>query len=154
MGILEPEENEARYHVRLERYLKDVEIEVEVLKDLAHTSVLPAAYKQQMMLADSLKTYLDAAHSTGLPTHSVHLQSRMLEQITALIGSLLERLAQMEKHVGEATRIDSLQEKAHFFAYEVMKSCEDVRETCDQIEETVDDQLWPLPKYHEMLFLG
>jgi glutamine synthetase len=154
MGILEPEENEARYHVRLERYLKDIEIEVEVLKDLAHTSVLPAAYKQQMMLADSLKTYLDAAHSTGLPTHSVHLQSRMLEQITALIGSLLERLAQMEKHVGEATRIDSLQEKAHFFAYEVMKSCEDVRETCDQIEETVDDQLWPLPKYHEMLFLG
>jgi glutamine synthetase len=154
LGILDPEENEARYHVRLERYLKDVEIEVEVLKDLAHTSVLPAAYKQQHMIAESLKTYLEAAHSTGLPTHSVSFQSRMLEQITSLIGLLLERLAEMDKHVGEASHIDSLHEKAHFYAYQLMTSCAAVREACDKIEEIVDDQLWPLPKYHEMLFLG
>ena len=153
LGILEPEENEARYHVRLERYLKDVEIEVEVLKDLAHTSVLPAAYKQQHMVAESLKTYLEAAHSTGLPTHSVSFQSRMLEQITTLIGLLLERLTEMDKHVGEASHIDSMQEKAHFYAYQIMTSCAAVREACDKIEEIVDDQLWPLPKYHEMLFL-
>jgi glutamine synthetase len=154
LGILDPEENEARYHVRLERYLKDVEIEVEVLKDLAHTSVLPAAYKQQCMVAESLKTYLEAAHSTGLPTHSVSFQSRMLEQITTLIGMLLERLNEMDKHVVEASHIDSLQEKAHFYAYQLMTSCAAVREACDKIEEIVDDQLWPLPKYHEMLFLG
>ncbi|MCI0414019.1 glutamine synthetase III [bacterium] len=153
LGILEPEENEARYHVRLERYLKDVEIEVEVLKDLAHTSILPAAYKQQSMVAEALKTYLDAAHSTGLPTHSVSFQSRMLEQITTLIGLLLERIAEMDKHVGEASHIDSMQEKAHFYAYQIMTSCAAVRDACDKIEEIVDDQLWPLPKYHEMLFL-
>ncbi len=154
MGILDPEENEARYHVRLERYLKDIEIEVEVLKDLAYTSILPAAYKQQIMLAESLKTYLEAAHATGLPTQSVSMQSRVLEQITILIGSLLERLGQMDKYIGEAGRIDSLQEKAHFFAYQVMASCDAVREVCDKMEEVIDDQLWPLPKYHEMLFLG
>jgi len=152
LGILEPEENEARYHVRLERYLKDIEIEVEVLKDLAYTSVLPAAYKQQLMLAESLKNYLEAAHSTGLPTHSVSLQSRMLEQVTALIGSLLERLGVMDKYMSEATHLDSLHEKSHFYAYQVMTSCDAVREACDKIEEIVDDQLWPLPKYHEMLF--
>jgi len=153
LGILDTEENEARYHVRLERYLKDIEIELEVLKDLAHTSVLPAAYKQQYMVAQSLKTYLEAAHSTGLPTHSVSFQSRMLEQITTLIGLLLERLSEMDKHVGEASHIDSMQEKAHFYAYQIMTSCAAVREACDKIEEIVDDQLWPLPKYHEMLFL-
>ena len=154
MGILDPEENEARYHVRVERYLKDIEIEVEVLKDLAFTSVLPTAYKHQTMLAESLNTYLEAAHSTGLPTHSVNLQARALEEITSLIGSMLERLGQLEKYLGEAARIDSMQEKGHFYAYQVMTSCEAVREICDKIEEVVDDQLWPLPKYHEMLFIG
>lgn len=154
MGILDHDENEARYHVRLERYLKDIEIEVEVLKDLAFTCVLPAAYKQQTMVAEALKLYLDAAHSTGLPTHSVNLQARALEDITSLIGLLLERIGQMDKHLGEAGRIDSLQEKTHFYAYQVMTSCEGVREACDKIEEIVDDQLWPLPKYHEMLFIG
>jgi len=152
LGILDPEENEARYHVRLERYLKDIEIEVEVLNDLAYTSVLPAAYKQQLMLADALKTYLEAAHSTGLPTHSVSLQSRVLEEITSLISSLLERLAQMDKHMNEAAHIESLHAKAHFYAYQVMAGCDGVREACDKIEEIVDDQFWPLPKYHEMLF--
>jgi glutamine synthetase len=154
MGIMVHEENEARYHVRLERYLKDIEIEVEVLKDLAYTSILPAAYKQQTLIAGSLKCYLDAAHATGLPTHSVTMQTRALEQISTLIGSLLERLGSLDKHMTEASRIDSLQERAHFFAYQVMASCESVREICDQLEESVDDQLWPLPKYHEMLFLG
>ena len=154
MGILEHDENEARYHVRLERYLKDIEIEVEVLKDLAYTSILPAAYKQQTMVAESLKSYLEAAHATGLPTHSVNMQSRVLEQVTSLIGLLLERLGTLDKHMAEASRIDSLQERTHFFAYQVMGSCEAVRDICDQMEEVVDDQLWPLPKYHEMLFLG
>jgi glutamine synthetase len=152
LGILDHEENESRYHVRLERYLKDIEIEVEVLKDLAYTSVLPAAYKQQTMLADALKTYLDAAHSTGLPTHSVSFQSRMLEQITTCIGTLLERLALMDKQMSEAAQIASLDAKAHFYAYQVMTGCDAVREACDQLEEIVDDQLWALPKYHEMLF--
>jgi glutamine synthetase len=152
LGILDHEENESRYHVRLERYLKDIEIEVEVLKDLAFTSVLPAACKQQALMADALKTYLDAAHSTGLPTHSVSMQSRILEQVTTWIGSLLERLTHLDKQMSEGAQISSLDAKAHFYAYQLMTSCDGVREACDQLEELVDDQLWPLPKYHEMLF--
>ena len=55
---------------------------------------------------------------------------------------------------GEASGIDSLEKKAHFYAYEVMDDVlSGTRQICDKIEEFVDDQFWPLPKYREMLFV-
>src|SRR5439155_24762160 len=86
MGLFNHEENESRYHVKLERYLKDVEIEVEALQDLAHTSVLPAAYKQQMLIADSIRSFLDSARQAGLENHAVGMQTKNLQRIANLIA--------------------------------------------------------------------
>jgi glutamine synthetase len=153
MGVLKPEETEAQCHVRLERYLKDVEIEIEGIKDLVRTSVLPAAYKQQTMLAQSIQAYADAAKVAGTSAGAVVSQSEDLEEIARLIAALRTGVESLERKAAEAAAIDSLEKKAHVYAYEVMDLCLSVRETCDKIEEVVDDQLWPLPKYREMLFL-
>lgn len=154
MGIMQPEENEARFHVKLERYIKDVEIEIEMLKDLVHTAVLPAAYKHQSMIADSLRSYLEASKLAGGTGQWSRSQAEDLETIAGLIGELKRKQESLDKKFAEAEQMESIEKKAAFFAGEIMADCEAVRHVCDRVEELVDDQLWPLPKYREMLFLG
>ncbi|HEY7161581.1 MAG TPA: glutamine synthetase type III, partial [Acidobacteriota bacterium] len=154
MGIMQPEENEARYHVRLERYIKDIEIEIGLLKDLVQTNVLPAAYRQQTLLGDSLRSYVEASKLAGNQAQWARLQADDLETISGLIGELKRKLESVDKKFNDASAMTSIEKKAHFYAYDLMEECAAVRRECDQIEELVDDQFWPLPKYREMLFLG
>ena len=154
MGIMQPEENEARYHVRLERYIKDVEIEIGLMKDLVQTSVLPAAYRQQALIADSLKSYLEASKLAGNQAQWARMQADELESVSGLIGELKRKLEAVHKKANDASAMESIEKKAHFYAYDLMEECAAVRQVCDQIEELVDDQFWTLPKYREMLFLG
>lgn len=154
MGIMQPEENEARYHVRLERYIKDVEIEIALLKDLVQTSILPAAYRQQTLLGDSLRSYVEASKLAGNQAQWARLQADDLETVSGLIGELKRKLESVDKKFTEASAMESIEKKAHFYAYDLMEDCAAVRQVCDRIEELVDDQFWPLPKYREMLFLG
>lgn len=153
-GIFTPEENHARYHVKLERYIKDIEIEVETLDDLARTSVLPAAFRHQSLLADSIQSYSRAAELSGADPKWVRSQGEELNRVAALIAGLQTKLEDLEKKMEESSRLDSLERKAHFYASEVMTQCESIRQSCDQLEERIDDQIWPLPKYREMLFLS
>jgi glutamine synthetase len=154
MGIFKREENEARYHVKLERYLKDVEIEIQMLKDLVHTAVLPAAFKQQMMLADSLRSYVEASKLGGGSAQWSRSQAEEVEMVAALIADLRRKIEDLEKKVAEGSSIDSLEKKAHYYANEVVDTFGEVRKVCDRLEEVIDDQIWPLPKYREMLFLS
>jgi glutamine synthetase len=154
MGIMQPEESEARYHVKLERYIKDIEIELEMLKNLVRTAVLPAAYKQQMLVADSLKSYVEASKLAGGTAQWSRSQAEELDRISGLIGELKRKQETLDKKVAEAENMESIEQKAHFFANEIMEDIASIREVCDRIEELVDDQLWPLPKYREMLFLN
>lgn len=154
LGILRPDEIHAQYHIRLERYCKDVEIEVETLKDLVKTQVMPAAFSQQALVAKSVKGYAEAAKLAGLDPHSLRSQSEELEKISRLIADLRGRLEDLDKESRESAEIDSLEKKAEFYAYEIMPCCELVRKVCDEIEEIVADQLWPLPRYREMLFIS
>lgn len=154
MGIMQPEENEARYHVKLERYIKDVEIEVDCLRELVHEFVMPAAFKQQALLGDSIRSYMEASKLAGGSGQWARSQAELLEQIAGLIADLKRREETLEKKMNDAAQKSSVDEKARYFAYEVMEDCAGIREICDRIEEVVDDQLWPLPKYREMLFLS
>jgi glutamine synthetase len=126
---------------------------MEALKDLIRTSVLPAAYRQQGMIAESINAYAEAAKAAGSSAGAVVSQAEDLEEIARLIATLKTGVENLERKAAEASSIDSLEKKAHFYAYEVMDVCQSVRETSDKIEEVVDDQFWPLPKYREMLFL-
>jgi glutamine synthetase len=154
MGVLSTEENESRYHVKLERYLKDIEIEVEALTEMARTSVLPAAYKHQSMLADSISAFTEAVRQAGLDPRSGIVQSKELNRVGTLISELELKLEELASKFKEGDAIDSMEQKAHFFAYELMTTCMEVRDVCDRLEQVIDDQLWPLPKYREMLFLS
>ncbi len=147
--VFSGEEVHARYHVNLERYIKDIEIEVEALSDMVRSMVLPAAFQHQEMLASSIKALKDV-----LGDKYSSEQIKELIDCAESISSLQTALASLDKQMKVAGDVDDVANKASFFAGEIMNSMAAIREVCDHLEETVADQFWPLPKYREMLFLS
>ena len=147
MGVLTEHEVHARYHVRLERYLKDVLIEIDTLIDMARTQVMPAAIEHQGMLARSIEAV------SRVKGQVPATQTGLLDACTEEINRLRERADGLESLVRELDGIEE-KERARRYAYEVVPAMQAVRQSCDHLEEMVSDSLWPLPKYPEMLFLS
>ncbi|HZS05845.1 MAG TPA: glutamine synthetase III [Blastocatellia bacterium] len=147
-GVHREDELESRYHLEVERYIKDLEIEIACLKEIAATQVLPAAYKHQATLA----TAVSGLANIGADKNLVSAQVADVEGVAQLIGDLKAALSDLDAAVERAESAD-LEKKADAFAYKVSPAMEAVREVCDKLEVVVDDNLWPLPKYREMLFI-
>ena len=130
-------ELDARYHVKLERYVKDIEIEVEALTNLVSGHVLPAAYHQLALLA-----------TVGSSRIAKEDRERLEDAVDTLAGRVKSLEAAVERSANE-----SLEKRAHLLAEEVVPGMTAVREVADRIEESVADEFWTLPKYSEMLFL-
>lgn len=152
-GIFNEEEVHARYHVQLERYLKDIDIEVEVLKDMAQTQIVPAAYQHQALLAESV-TKLVEALKLREDSEPIRSQLTQLRECAGAISQLHVKLCELDARVAALGRVEDLARKAETVSEEVMPAMIEVRAACDQLEDLVADHLWPLPKYREMLFLS
>jgi glutamine synthetase len=138
LGILSEAETEARYHVQLERYVKDVEIEIEAMSSLVGNHVLPAALRQRALLV-----------SAG----GGAFVKRALAQLDALVDQLSSRSEGMTAAVKMAEHT-APRARAEVLAREALPAMQRLREVCDQLEEIVADEFWTLPKYSEMLFLA
>lgn len=145
LGIFSEAELVSRFHVRLERYLKNVTIEVETLKAMVDTQILPAAYAYHGFIAGTVL----AAKGAGVLTP----QMDMLNRISTLLESLRLKRMTLDKTLIKADSQDQEEKKAALYAHEVTVIMDDIRDLCDQIESVVADDYWPLPKYREMLFL-
>jgi glutamine synthetase len=144
LGVFTEAELNSRYHVRLERYIKNMEIEVQTLRSMVDTLVVPAAIRFQSELAESVVR----AKAAGVDTP----QKDLLARVTTQIQGLGQARFELDKAYGRAEDAGSEEKKAHVFAAEVAQAMEGLRRVCDQVESTVADGLWPLPKYREMLF--
>jgi glutamine synthetase len=138
MKVFTEAESEARYHVKMERYVKDVEIEVETMKSLVSGHVLPAAYRQRALLAGA---------GDSKPVQAA------IARLDHSLGEVASSLGHLEGHLDRAGKEGHLAKKAHLLADAVVPGMAAVREVADRIEEDVADAFWTLPKYHEMLFL-
>ncbi len=147
-GIFTPEEVEARYHVNLERYIKDIEIEVHALKDIVRSMVMPAAFQYQERLATSIKSVRDI-----LGDKYTTEQTKELTNVAAAISRLQEGLVTLSHKYEQAESMEDVPAQAAFFASDIMPAMSDIREVADYLEEVVADDLWPLPKYREILFI-
>ena len=146
LNILSKAELESRYHVRLERYVKDVLIEMHTLKEMLDTLVIPAAFSYSGSLAASAA----AAVSAGIKNVP---QVDAANEIGALISSLREKRDALVAAIGKAEGLhDDLPKQAKFLTSSGTESMLAAREVSDQIELTISDELWPLPKYREILF--
>jgi glutamine synthetase len=136
--VFSEQETEARYHVRLERYIKDVEIEVEALRALVSGHVLPAAYRQLALLTQA-----------GPSKAAQESRQRVEAAVEALHQRQTDLSGAAERTAGEG----ALTKRAEMLAQEIVPGMASVREVCDRIEEMVADEFWSLPKYSEMLFI-
>jgi glutamine synthetase len=147
LGVFSEAEIESRYHVRVERYVKVLSIEVEALLQMVDTMILPAAARYHGELAAGVA----AAKQAGL----IHVpETEVAERVGTLIAALLQKKKSLAELASKVDQLPSEDEKAEMLAHDVSRAMVDVRHVCDELEGMVADELWPLPKYREMLFIS
>ncbi|MBI4678584.1 MAG: glutamine synthetase III [Elusimicrobia bacterium] len=147
--ILKPEEARSRYHIELERYAKDIDIEAKLLVEMVESQVLPAAFSYQKELGLSIQ-----ALKAVLPKHpSLRSQESLLDEVAGHVGAIREGVGRLRKAMADAEKETEPLKKAQAYCHQVKPRFSMVRRSADALEELAPDKDWPLPKYHEMLFL-
>ena len=151
-GVLSPSELESRCEVKWENYSLKLQIESRVFGDLVINHVLPAAKRYQKMLLEkvaNMKMVFDADEAKALNEQDCLLIRRIEAHASAIIAGV----DKMTKLRVTANHIDNQRERALSFHDNVVPIMEDIRKHVDELEMWVDDQLWTLPKYRELLFI-
>jgi len=146
LGVFSEAELGSRFHVRVERYNKVLAIEVETLTQLVDTMVIPTALKYHSQLAQGAA----AAKAAGISAPQVEVA----DKVAHFLSLLNKRNKHLEEMLNAAENKPSEEAKAEAFAKEVAPAMLEVRHVCDELESLIADELWPLPKYREMLFLS
>ena len=143
-------ELEARHEIELENYIKKVQIEARIMGDLALNHVLPPAITYQNKLAKNITSLRDA----GLPESAFDSQCEILKQLSNHIQVVYTKVKEMVEARKVANNMTDTREKAIAYCDDVKgKYFDEIRYHVDKLENLVDDELWTLPKYREMLFL-
>jgi glutamine synthetase len=129
-----------------ERYCKTINIEARILTEMFYTQILPVALEYQKDIAKSIKSVNETGHS--LPASQTMLVKKIAQQISLSI----EQVNILDKHRQMAAKL-SLDKQGRAFCDIVAVAAESARKTIDELESIVDDRLWPLPKYREMLHI-
>ena len=152
-GVLNTPEIHARYDIRLEAMEKKIQIESRLLGDLAINHIIPTAVKYQNTLIENLKGLKElygAKEFEVLAAPQIDTLKKMSQHIIEIRAKVLDMIE--ERRV--ANNIDELEEKAKAYYYKVLPYFEGIRYHIDKLETLVDDELWPLPKYRELLLLN
>ena len=150
--VLSKSELLSRCEVKWENYSMKLQIESRVLGDLVINHVLPAAKRYQTMLLENVlhvKQVFPEAEVASLNEQDYIIIRRIEDHASAIIAGV----EQMNKLRAKANHIDNQRERAITFHDEVVPLMEDIRKHVDDLEMVVDDELWTLPKYREMLFI-
>jgi glutamine synthetase len=147
-GILTEEELNSRHAILAEGYSHTVNIEMKLMIDLFRTQVLPAALKQQQGIASSIQAYAAAMGST----HPINRQTGILQEFSQMLEEAIGICQDLELLRSQAGQIGDVQAQAKSFCKQVMPKGEELRKMVDALEAHVADDLWPLPKYRELLF--
>ena len=141
----------SRYNTKLEQYITALEIEAGTFCDLIKTRVLPAAIVYQQQLIDAVRGMKDLGSfisDTGLD-----YEKDLLEKISEKIAALYTGCQKINSTVKKAEEITDLPEKAKYFSDAIVDLLNEARKPADELEQIIPDDLWPLPKYSEMLFV-
>src|SRR4051812_8431899 len=146
LGVLTKEELESRYHVRVERYVKDMLIEMHTLREMVDTLVVPAAYSYLGELSEAASQAKAAGIAVIPQVATANQVGELVQELQEFREDLSDVIARVEaKH-------DDPPGQAELLTSEGADTMAEVRKVCDALELIVADDCWPLPKYREMLF--
>ncbi|PKQ46111.1 glutamine synthetase III family protein [Confluentibacter flavum] len=150
MEVMSKIEMEARYEVEMEDYINHVQIESRVLGDIARNHVVPTAVKYQNILIDNVRGLKDIFE--GSYKKLAKEQLVLIEEISIHIESINANVTKMTNERKKANGMQDIEEKANAYCFNVKPLFDDIRYNCDKLELLVDDEIWPLTKYRELMF--
>ena len=151
-GVFNDLELRARNEVKWETYTKKIQIEARVLGDLALNHILPVATRYQSGLVDNL-VKLMTVFPDGDGDHIIKSERDSIKKLSEHITTIKTEVEKMVEARKKANRIESEREKAIAYHDNVIPCMETIRYHIDKLELMVDNEMWPLPKYREMLFI-
>lgn len=143
-GVLTEKELKSQQATLYENFIKTFEIEAQILLNMVNTGVIPASVQYKIKLASAI-----SGESSG------KFQTKRLAKLNSLIEETLEGVENLQGCLEKLEHIEAekLHEKATFLRHDVLDCMQKLRTSCDQLESLVEDELWPFPKYTELLHL-
>jgi glutamine synthetase len=148
--VLSRVELKSRYLIYLERYIKDLEIEVKALNNICMSQIIPSAVLYQKLLARTINETKAALEGSAACFAEAEILKKVVDLIDKIYTANKDILAQVEK--AEAAHDE--QEKADMLCRKVKTAMNELRDYVDELENLVDDDMWPMPKFWEMLFIS
>lgn len=150
LGVLAPNEVEARFEILNETYVKKLQIEARILGDMCLNHVIPAAVKYQNILIENVKGIKDIFGDDFLKYCASEVET--LKKISSYINNVSADVDSLVEARKKANRIEDIAERAKVYSHDVKDMMQKVRLSADNLEMLIDDEMWPLPKYRELLF--
>ncbi|EDM44901.1 glutamine synthetase [unidentified eubacterium SCB49] len=150
LGIMSKIEIEARHEIEVEEYAMHIQIEGRVLGDIARNHVIPTAIRYQNILIENVQGLKDI-YGKDFKKLAAE-QMRLIEDISGHIESINKDITAMIDARKKANKIEDAEKRAFEYCDEVKPFFDKIRYNCDKLELLVDDEIWPLTKYRELLF--
>ena len=152
-GVLTQKELEARNEVKWEVYIKKVQIEARVLGDLSLNHIIPVAVRYQSVLLDNIAKLKETFGDDPEFRDMSEEPRRLVRKIAGHICAVTKKVDEMVEAHKKANRLTDMREKAIAYHDSVAPYLDEIRDHIDDLELMVDNQMWPLPKYRELLFI-
>ena len=149
-GVLARNEVEARFEILNETYVKKLQIEARVMGDMCLNHVIPAAVRYQNVLIENVKGVKEIFGDDYMTYCSSEIET--LKKISILMNNVSADVEALVEARKKANRIEDIAQRAKVYSREVKDMMDKVRESADDLEMLIDDEMWPLPKYRELLF--
>lgn len=150
LGVMNKTEIEARYEIEVEEYALRIQIEGRVLGDIARNHVVPTAVRYQNILIENV-TGLKEIFDKDFKKYAKE-QLALIQEISGHIESINSGVTKMTNERKKANTIEDSEKKAEVYCNKVKPLFDVIRYSCDKLEMLIDDELWPLTKYRELLF--
>ena len=151
-SVLDEKELHARNEVKWEQYTKKIQIEARVLGDLAMNHIIPVATRYQGLLLDNVsKIY--SLYDKEKATKIAGQDLAIIEDIAGHLNFIKVKVDEMVETRKVANKIENEREKAVMYCEKVAPYFDEIRYHIDKLELTVDNEMWTLPKYRELLFI-
>ncbi len=150
LGIMNKIEIEARHEIEVEEYAMHIQIEARVLGDIARNHVIPTAIKYQNVLIENVQGIKDI-YGKDFKKFGKE-QMNLIEAISSHIENINGGITDMINARKKANKIEDSEKRAIAYCDQIRPYFEQIRYNCDKLELLVDDEIWPLTKYRELLF--
>jgi glutamine synthetase len=147
--IFNARELDARYEIMQESYVKKIDIEAKVLAQLAISHVIPSALSYQQKLSENVA----ALKSIGIAKTGYEAQFKFIEEISKYVKHIRASVEKMIEEGEKAHHIENTHKRALAFCHKVKPLFDEIRKSSDALEFIIEDDLWKLPKYRELLFV-